>query len=94
MIYDRVNVSRKIIKKGKKGNAQMCPIALAVTNQLDCALSDGKRLVSSVGVTAEEIVVNLNAGRLIFKTPRAAAAFIRRFDSGSKVSPIDVILRA
>lgn len=78
----KVKVMKTDIKKGLRGLAGRCPIALALE----------RSGVGSPRVYDDHIEGWFNHNTLNFKTSRRAGAFIRKFDSGKRVKPISFII--
>ncbi len=77
----RIYVTEKLIKAGIQMHSCRCPVALAITaaGGVDPIVGGDKVNVSHlVGGTIEEFYIDL---------PAKAAAFIKRFDVGSRVKP-------
>lgn len=83
MHHLKLVVSQDHITNGKRGHSRMCPIALSTKEQMPgCSV-----IVSSNGIYVhlQEPFKFIGNSEL----PRAAAHFIKRFDAGLPVEPIE-----
>jgi hypothetical protein len=79
----RVEVTKNHIQRGRKGNVNYCPIALALKEQL------GLRQVRVGGI---HITFGPQFGGLSVRLPRQAAKFITAFDEKEPVKPFSFTL--
>jgi hypothetical protein len=75
----KVNVTKDHIRKGIRGSACDCPLALALKETL---------ITTNVSVDANSIRVN----HVYFKTDKKDVRFIERFDAGKPVRPYSLEL--
>lgn len=76
----KIKVTRKDIKKGKKGDVSFCPIALAVARKFN--LDAEKVQVDGNGVIIDDMYYMLRRG----------FNFVDRFDEGLPVKPCTIEL--
>lgn len=83
----KICVTAKHIKKGKRNEGHSCPIALAIREELDCAIKAAKKLgkedTFKVDVGGAEIYI----GNDSYIIPEKACKFIEKFDDGGTVKP-------
>lgn len=80
----KIEVTKKDIKHGRKGQARFCPVARAM-----------KRLTlhKKVWVGGASVSYRVRGSMQGAKLPRAARAFIERFDRGQTVKPFSFSVR-
>lgn len=76
-----ISVELKHIKRGKRKDSLLCPVALAIREQ-----------VSSVWhLQASYKFLDVNYAR--YHTPRSVLRFMRKFDAAKPVKPFNFILK-
>ena len=80
----KIQVTEDHIKKGTKRHCTLCPIALAMLDNLG---------LDYVSVDIGFIATSKGENRRYFTPSRAADRFITRFDSNKPVKPFNFIVR-
>lgn len=76
----KVRVTNEDIRRGRPGNCEKCPIALAICREMGCEVGSGEVIV-------EEDEVVIRGSRYVM--PDEAAKFMCRFDLREEVMPVE-----
>lgn len=81
----RINVTKKDIRYGKRGEARNCPIARACKRA-------GLKQVNVLGYQVYAAQALVDYDERTFKMPIKAQRFVKSYDNGEKVSPFSFTL--
>lgn len=81
-----IKITNKNILEGEKANPQNCAIAMAIKNKM-------KKKITNVSVLPTQITLEIDAKMFIAEMPKNGEVFIKRFDRGLPVNPLELNLK-
>jgi hypothetical protein len=82
----KINVTDRNILEGEKANPQNCAIARAIKSKL-------KKKIQEVSVLPTQVVLKIDKKMFVAEMPKDGTNFIKRFDRGLAVNPLELNLK-
>jgi hypothetical protein len=81
----KINITNTNILEGEKANPQNCAIAKAIKSKI-------KKKITNVSVLPSHVTLTIDRKMFVAKMPKSGANFIKRFDRGLAINPIELKL--
>lgn len=82
----KIKISNKNILEGEKANPQNCAVARAIRSKM-------RKEIEEVSVLPTQVILKIDKKMFVAPMPKEGTNFIKRFDRGLAVNPIELNLK-